>query len=43
MFGNNIVDQARSENTFVPYIILKCVREVEFRGNTIQYENLFHS
>ncbi|KAI8883238.1 RhoGAP-domain-containing protein [Backusella circina FSU 941] len=36
MFGNNIVDQARSENAFVPYVVLKCVREVEFRGLKVE-------
>ncbi|KAI8887601.1 RhoGAP-domain-containing protein, partial [Backusella circina FSU 941] len=32
IFGNDIVQQARSENAVVPHIVLKCVREVEFRG-----------
>jgi hypothetical protein len=33
MFGNDIVQQACSENAVVPHVVLKCVREVEFRGS----------
>lgn len=38
MFGNDIIQQARSENSVIPNVVLMCVREVESRGNI--YTNL---
>ncbi|KAI8647910.1 Rho GTPase activation protein [Parasitella parasitica] len=36
IFGNDLIQQARSENSAIPLIVLKCVREVEARGLTVE-------
>ncbi|CEP10220.1 hypothetical protein [Parasitella parasitica] len=36
IFGNDLVQQARLENSNIPLIVLKCVREVEARGLTAE-------
>lgn len=33
VFGNDLVSQAKSENQVIPSVLLKCIREVESRGN----------
>lgn len=32
IFGNDLIEQAKSENSVIPSVVLKCVREVESRG-----------
>ncbi|KAI8352875.1 Rho GTPase activation protein [Choanephora cucurbitarum] len=36
IFGNDLVQQAKSENTRIPFIILNCIREVELRGLSVE-------
>ncbi|KAI8385611.1 Rho GTPase activation protein [Blakeslea trispora] len=36
VFGNDLVQQAKLENTKIPFIILNCIREVELRGLSIE-------
>lgn len=36
IFGNDLIQQARSENSVIPSVVLKCVREVEARGLSVE-------
>lgn len=36
VFGNDLIQQARSENSVIPSVVLKCVREVEARGLSVE-------
>ncbi|RCI04186.1 hypothetical protein CU098_003904 [Rhizopus stolonifer] len=36
VFGNDLVQQARSENTLIPSIVTNCIREVELRGFSVE-------
>ncbi|KAI9482875.1 MAG: Rho GTPase activation protein [Benjaminiella poitrasii] len=36
VFGNDLVLQAKSENSIIPSIVLRCIREVESRGMSVE-------
>ncbi|GAN02985.1 hypothetical protein MAM1_0032d02435 [Mucor ambiguus] len=36
IFGNDLIQQSRSENSVIPSVVLKCVREVEARGLSVE-------
>lgn len=36
LFGNDLIEQAKSENSVIPSVVLKCIREVESRGLSVE-------
>jgi hypothetical protein len=38
VFGNDLIQQAKSENSVIPNVVLQCIREVESRGKNHEYD-----
>lgn len=41
MFGGDLIQLAKSENSVIPTIVLKCVREIETRGKLTFFYDIF--